>query len=146
MTATIEQTIEIDAPVEKVFAYVEDFTRIGEWLYGLHEIKPVDGPLHGLGATYEGTVRLGVPLRSRVTCTDYELNRLVEITSVKGVKNTQRWTFTDLGQGRTKVDVWISYDLPGGPAGGAIERAVKPLVGIAVRHSSESLVRNAEAL
>jgi hypothetical protein len=45
----------------------------------------------------------------------------------------------------TRVHAWISYTLPGGPAGKAIAAAVKPFIGIAVKHTSEVLVRNVEA-
>lgn len=138
--------MEIAAPVDAVFGYVEDFTRLKDWVYGLHQITPVEGPLRGEGATYDGVMRLGVSLRSTVRCTDYEMNRRVEISSIRGIHNTQRWTFSELGDDRTRVEVWMSYTLPGGPAGAAIERAVRPLVGVAVKHSSEALVRNVEAL
>ena len=90
-------------------------------------------------------MKLGVSLTSRIQCTGWEQDRLIEISSIKGIKNTQRWTFTDLGDGRTRVDAWISYTLPGGPAGRAMAAAVKPFIGIAIRHTSEALVRNVEA-
>jgi uncharacterized membrane protein len=89
-------------------------------------------------------MKLGVSLTSRIRCTGYEPDRLVEISSIRGIKNTQRWTFTDLGNGRTRLDAWISYTLPGGPAGKVIERAVNPVIAIAVKHTSERLVHNLE--
>jgi uncharacterized membrane protein len=142
----VEHSVEIDAPVTTVFAYVDDFTNTPDWMYGLSEIRPVGDQLHGVGATYEGTMRLGISLDSTIRCTDYEVDRLIEIDSVKGVRNTQRWTFRDLGEGRTRVDAWISFELPGGFAGAAAERIVKPLIGVAVAHTARSLVANVEAL
>ena len=62
------------------------------------------------------------------------------------MQNTQRWTFTELGDGRTRVDARIEFVLPGGPAGRAVEKAVKPVMGLAIRHTAETLVRNVEAL
>ncbi|MEV5001452.1 SRPBCC family protein [Nocardioides sp. LML1-1-1.1] len=146
MSNIVEHSVEIDAPVEKVFAYVDDFTHTKDWMYGLSRIEPVGEQLTGVGAQYDGTMQVGVPLKSRIECTAWERDRLIELTSVKGIRNTQRWSFTDLGGDRTRVEAWISYTLPGGPAGKAIASAVKPVVGIAVRHTSESLVRNIEAL
>ncbi len=145
MTSIVEQSVEIAAPVEEVFAYVDDFTKTKDWMYGLHKIEPVSDQTHGVGATYDGVMKLGVSLTSRIQCTGWERDRLIEITSIKGIKNTQRWTFTDLGNGRTRVDAWISYTLPGGPAGRAIASAVKPIIGVAVKNTSESLVRNVES-
>ena len=145
MSSIVENSVEIRRPVAEVFAYVDDFTVTKDWMYGLHKIEPVTEQTHGVGAAYDGVMKLGVSLTSRIECTGYEVNRLLELTSVKGIKNTQRWTFTDLGNGRTRVDAWISYTLPGGPAGKAMAAAMKPFVGIAVKHTSETLVRNLEA-
>lgn len=145
MTSIVENSVEIEAPVAEVFAYVDDHTLTKDWMYGLHKIEPVSDQTHGVGATYDGVMKLGVPLTSRIQCTGWERDRLIEISSISGIKNTQRWTFTDLGSGRTRVDAWISYTLPGGPAGRAIAAAVKPIIGVAMKSTSESLVRNIEA-
>lgn len=146
VTNVVEQSVEIAAPVSKVFAYVDDFTCTKDWMYGLTRIEPVTDQLRGVGAQYDGVMKVGVPLKARIQCTAWEQDRLLELTSVKGVETTQRWSFTDLGDDRTRVDAWISFTLPGGPAGKAIAGAVRPVVGIAVKHSSEALVRNVEAL
>jgi uncharacterized membrane protein len=143
VAAIVEQTVEISAPVEAVFAYVDDFTK--DWMYGLHRIDPVTEQLRGVGAEYDGVMKLGISLTSRIRCTGYEVGHLIELTSVKGIRNTQRWTFTALPGDRTRVEAWISYTLPGGPAGAAMAAAIKPFVGIAVKQTSETLVRNVEA-
>lgn len=145
MPSIVEHSVEIAAPVEEVFAYVDDFSTTKDWMYGLHSIEPVGEQLKGLGATYDGTMKLGVSLSSRIRCTGYEPARLIEITSIKGIQNTQRWVFTDLGENRTRVDAWISYTLPGGPAGKVIANAVKPLIGVAIKQTSETLVHNIES-
>ncbi len=114
MPSTVEHSVEIAAPVDEVFAYVDDFTTTKDWMYGLHSIEPVTEQRSGVGATYDGVMKLGVSLTSRVRCTGYEPGRLLEISSISGVRNTQRWTFTDLGENRTRVEARISYTLPGG--------------------------------
>ena len=146
VTNVVEQSVEIDAPVSKVFAYVDDFTTTKDWMYGLTKIDPVTERLHGVGAQYDGIMKVGVPLKARIQCTAWERDNLIELTSIKGIQTTQRWSFTDLGGERTRVDAWVSYTLPGGPAGKAIAAAVKPVVGIAVKHTSEALVKNVESL
>lgn len=142
----MEESVEIAAPVSKVFAYVDDFSTTKDWMYGLSKIDPVTDQLRGVGAEYDGIMKVGVPLKSRIRCTQWQQDQLLELTSISGIQNTQRWTFTDLGEGRTRVDAKISYTLPGGPAGKAIERAVRPVIGLAIRHTSHSLVKNVEAL
>ncbi|WGX97991.1 SRPBCC family protein [Nocardioides sp. L-11A] len=146
MSQVVEQSVEIAAPVGTVFAYVDDVTTTKDWMYGLSRIEPVTEQLRGVGAQYDGVMKVGVPLKARIVCTAWEQDRLLELTSVKGIETTQRWTFTDLGDGRTRVDAWISFTLPGGPAGKAIAGAVRPVVGVAVKHSSEALIRNVESL
>ncbi len=146
MTNIVEHSVEIAAPVSTVFAYMDDHSTTKDWMYGLSRMEPVTEQLHGVGSRYDGIMKLGVPLKATVECIAWEQDRLLELTSVKGIDTTQRWTFTDLGNDRTRVDAWISFTLPGGPAGKAIAAAVKPVVSIAVKHSSEALVRNVEAL
>ncbi|RNL62578.1 SRPBCC family protein [Nocardioides marmoriginsengisoli] len=141
----VEQSVEIAAPVDEVFAYVDDFSTTRDWMYGLHKIEPVTEQLRGVGAEYDGVMKVGVSLTSRIRCTGWELDRLIELTSVKGIRNTQRWTFSALDGDRTRVDAWISYTLPGGPAGAAMAAAMKPFVGIAIKHTSETLVRMVES-
>ncbi len=141
----VEHSIEIAAPVSEVFAYVDDYSLTKDWMYGLHKIDPVGEQVSGVGATYDGVMKVGVSLSSRIQCTRWEADRLIEITSIKGISNTQRWTFTPIGEARTRVDAHIDYKLPGGPAGAVMAAAVKPMVSIAIAHTSEALVRNVEA-
>ena len=143
--AIVEQQVEIAAPISEVFAYVDDFSTTKDWMYGLSKIDPVTDQLRGVGAEYDGVMKVGISLTSRIRCTAWEQDRLLELTSVKGIRNTQRWTFTELDSNRTRVDAWISYTLPGGPAGKAMAAAMKPFVGIAIQHTSETLVRIVEA-
>ncbi|MGA8256046.1 MAG: SRPBCC family protein [Nocardioides sp.] len=143
--AIVEQQVEIAAPISEVFAYVDDFSTTKDWMYGLSKIDPVTDQLRGVGAEYDGVMKVGISLTSRIRCTAWEQDRLLELTSVKGIRNTQRWTFTELDGNRTRVDAWISYTLPGGPAGKAMAAAMKPFVGIAIQHTSETLVRIVEA-
>ena len=144
--AIVEESVEIAAPVSEVFAYVDDFRNTRDWMYGLNRIEPVTEQVRGVGATYDGVMKVGVTLKSRIRCTAWEQDRLLEIASIKGIRNTQRWTFTATAADRTRVDAWIEYLLPGGPAGKAMASAMKPFVGIAIKHTSETLVKNVEAL
>ena len=146
MTNVVEHSVEIAAPVSTVFGYVDDHTRTRDWMYGLAAIEPVTEQLHGVGTQYDGVMRVGVVLKARIECTAWEQDKLLELKSVKGIETSQRWTFTALAEDRTRVEAYITFKLPGGPAGKAIAAAVKPVLGGAVRHSSETLVRNVVSL
>jgi len=41
---------------------------------------------------------------------------------------------------------WISYTVPGGLAGKAIEKAVLPVIGLAIWHTTGELIKNVESL
>ena len=51
---TIERTVTVDRPLEKVFAYLSDFTNTTEWDPGTVETVRVDGD-GGVGTTYRNT-------------------------------------------------------------------------------------------
>jgi len=140
----VESSVEIAASPSIVFAYVDDYTTTQDWMYGLHSIEPVGDQVTGVGTAFDGVMKVGVSLKSRILCTAWEQDRLIEFESVKGIRNVQRWTFTDLGGGRTRVHAHITYSLPGGPAGKAMAAAMKPFVGVAVQHTSETLARIVE--
>ena len=44
----------------------------------------VRGGLRGVGAQYDGVMKVGVPLKARIECTAWEQDPLLELTSVKG--------------------------------------------------------------
>ncbi len=144
MATIVECSAVINAPVADVFAYVDDYRTTKDWMYGLTKIEPKTDQLRGVGATYDGTMKVGVTLHSTIRCTAWEENRLLELESITGIINTQRWSFSDLGAATTRVDAWISYTLPGGPVGATMARAIKPFVGIAIKSTSETLTRNVE--
>ena len=145
VASIVEHSLEIARPAEDVFTYIDDFSTTKDWMYGLHKIEAVTDQIHGVGAEYDGVMKLGVSLTSRIKCTAWEPSQLIELTSIKGIRNTQRWSFTEISDARTRVDVWISYTLPGGPAGAAMGAAMKPFVGIAIKQTSENLARILEA-
>ena len=52
-----EEQITINAPADKVYAYVSDFTRHGEWAgHGLAVTKDGDGPV-AVGSTFSTTAK-----------------------------------------------------------------------------------------
>ena len=64
-----EDTISIDAPAARVFDYVADFTRHGEWGgHGLEVTKSSDGPV-AVGSTFSTTAKLFGTQREQSTIT-----------------------------------------------------------------------------
>jgi uncharacterized membrane protein len=65
-----EESIAISAPADKVYAYVSDFTRHGEWSgHGLTAAKVGDGPA-GVGTTFATEAKQFGTQRERSTITE----------------------------------------------------------------------------
>jgi uncharacterized membrane protein len=133
------------APVEEAFAYVADYRTIPSWMLGVRRLEPVTAQERGCGAEYDVSLQLGVPLRLRLRTVEYDENRALGMDSVKGFRARSRWYFSPEGPDRTTVRATVSYDLPFGPAGRALGRAIEPFARQAVTHISTHLRRNIEA-
>jgi uncharacterized membrane protein len=145
MAIHIHKETDCDAPIEKVFAYVTDYRNVGEWLYGVARFVPITEEDRGVGATFDATIHLGATLHSTIETTAFEEGKLFEMDSVKGFKNTSRWSFESLGADKTRIVADVSYSLPGGLAGKALGKVIEPFVKIAAKHSSEHLAKHAAA-
>jgi carbon monoxide dehydrogenase subunit G len=106
----LNNSINISAPVEKVFAYVDDPTTITEWLVGATEVTDVTGS--GVGQHYHWKYNmLGVPLRGETTVSEHVPNER-RVTDSKGGA-TSTWTFTFAPhEGGTKLDLELDYTIP----------------------------------
>jgi hypothetical protein len=76
-----EQAIDIDRPVEEVFAYLADFTNIPQWNYYVEQVRRLTpGPV-AVGTTYDQTRRTD---RQRFAVTVYHAPRLLAVTTLPG--------------------------------------------------------------
>jgi len=67
-----ESQITITAPAERVFGYVSDFSKHGEWSgHGLQVTKVGDGPV-GVGTVYSTTAKQFGTQKEQSTITDIE--------------------------------------------------------------------------
>ena len=106
----LNKSININAPVEKVFAYVTDPPATPEWLVGATEVTDVAGS--GVGQHYHWKYNmLGVPLRGETTVSEHVPNERRVTKSKGGITST--WTFTFAPhEGGTKLDLEIDYTIP----------------------------------
>jgi uncharacterized membrane protein len=139
----VESTFQ--APLEVAFAYTADYRNVPDWLYGISKFEPVGDKDYGLGAVFDGSMNLGATLHSRIEVNEFEENRLIGFDSIKGFKNSSRWTFSALDAKHSTVVADVSYELPGGIAGKALGKVIEPFVKIAVKHSSAALQEAVEA-
>lgn len=145
MAIEIQVESTFQAPLEVAFAYTADYRNVPDWLYGISRFEPVGDKDYGLGAVFDGSMNLGATLHSRIEVNEFEENRLIGFDSIKGFKNSSRWTFSAVDAKRSKVVADVSYELPGGIAGKALGKVIEPFVKIAVKHSSAALQKAVEA-
>lgn len=100
-----ENTIQIDRPIEVVFAFLADFENVPKWNYFVQEVRKTSAGPVGVGATYH-QVRKTDEQDFRVT--EYEpYQRLVVETSPQASpKFRRRFTLQGEGSGTLILDEW----------------------------------------
>jgi uncharacterized membrane protein len=128
----------IAAPVEAVFAYVDDHRNTTKYMKDLTKWTPAGRKTHGKGAKFQIAMKAGpMTLSSVVEITTWTENRTIGWTSLEGFKQKGRWSFTEDGAG-TESTFDMDYELPGGIAGRMLSRVAEPIV----RGNIEQSVRN----
>lgn len=136
----VRHTVTTDTPRDDVFAYVDDYRNVPQWMFGVTRFEPVTDQTSGLGATYDATMKIGPKnLKSTLRVTEWEAGRVVVLTSIAGFDVQTGWRFADADDGTTTVDVNFDYQLPGGLAGRALGALIEPVVGGAVRQTETAL-------
>ena len=108
--AKIEKSITINAPVEEVFAYVDDPMSQLEYLPSMVEVKDVTG--QGVGAHFRWTFKMaGLRFEGETTMTEYTPNERMVVQSKGGIVSTWNWTFTP-EDGGTKINLTLEYTIP----------------------------------
>ena len=108
--AKVEKVITINAPVEKVFAYIDDPMNELEWFPGVMEIRDVTGK--GVGARSRFVYKMiGIRLEGESTVTEHIPNERIVTQSKGGIISTWTWTFKP-ENGRTRLTVVVDYTIP----------------------------------
>jgi uncharacterized membrane protein len=125
-----EDEISIHAPASRVFAYVADFTRHGEWAgHGLEVTKSGDGPV-AVGTTFSTTAKQFGTQREQSTITELTPDKTFAWDSTGALGRAHHWfSLSDEGDSATlskgaemvdpsflaKVTSWkLSKDIPKG--------------------------------
>jgi carbon monoxide dehydrogenase subunit G len=124
---------EIDAPLDRVWAEVEDVLGAPEWQGGLVAVSPLERDDEGRPTLVESESDIKVRHVKTKVRFSYEPPTRLSWTQVKGdLKSVDgSWTLEDLGNGRTRATYTIDAD-PGrvlgmlirGPVEGAIRAAL----------------------
>ncbi|MGE5601857.1 MAG: SRPBCC family protein [Nitrososphaerales archaeon] len=109
--------VRINAPVEEVFAFWQNYENFPRFMSHLKEVRDMgDGRSH-----WVANGPAGVPVEWDAHVTELRPNRVIAWESVPGsdVYNAGRVRFESV-DGATRVDVFLTYNPPGGVAGHAI--------------------------
>lgn len=108
---TIENSIIINAPVEKVFEYIDNPHNDPEWMIGMMDVYEVEGP-PGVGRHFHWTFKMvGIPLKGQSTTIEHIPNRRSVTESQGGVTSTWAADVETEGDG-TKLTMKVDYTIP----------------------------------
>ena len=106
----IEETIDISAPLEKVYAFTVDWHNLKRYFLYVHDIKPVNEKVIGVGAQYILRVKfLGQMMTSEWECVEFlEKVGSTFTATLMGGKASKKWHFTS-ENGSTRVTFTMEY-------------------------------------
>jgi uncharacterized protein YndB with AHSA1/START domain len=108
--ATVKKSTVINAPPERVFAYVTEPAAMPEWLAKMVEVRNVLGT--GEGQQYEWTFKyVGLLLRGQSVVLQHVPNALVVTQSIGTIDST--WTFNlEPHEEGTSLTIEVEYSVP----------------------------------
>ena len=86
-------SLDINAPPEKIYAYLIDFSRHAEWSSNVKEIKLVRGETGVVGAEYESTEDIPRPMTTYAQITALRAPNLIEWQATDKRVFKTNWTF-----------------------------------------------------
>jgi uncharacterized membrane protein len=123
--ATVNETIEVNAPIETVYNQWTQFEEFPKFMEGVESVTQLDDTrLHWVAEI------AGKRHEWDATITDQKPESVIAWMATDGKENGGRIIFQDLGDGRTRVDVEMKYETEGlvenlGSKLGADDRRVK---------------------
>lgn len=108
--AVVRKAVEIQAPPERVFTYVNEPTTMADWLPSMVGVQGVIGS--GLGQQYEWTYKMaGLLLKGQSTVVEIVPNQRAVHQSIGTIGSI--WTFTVEAHGaETGLTVEVEYTVP----------------------------------
>lgn len=119
--ARIEKSIEINAPVEKVFDFVTDWPNMPRFMERTYAWKPTTEQTKGDGTTVAHRQKgLGREFDYECEVSGFVENEGFTLTSFRGPEAKSQWIFERLDD-RTKVTLIAQYKVPVPIVGGILD-------------------------
>ena len=124
----IERSVHIDERPEEVFRVLTDLKLIPRWAVIAQDtyVRP-EGDLSAVGQEFHWTIHIaGVDLETDWVVTEYEPPRTVayKVLSAHEGRLEMQQRVLDAGDGGSRVELQVDYDLPYGFLGEALDRAL----------------------
>jgi len=108
--AKVEKSIEIAAPPEKVFAYLNDPMAMPQWMPGMIEVSDIVG--EGVGLHYKWVYKMaGIRFSGESAVQERVPDERIVVKGTGGIPNTWVWSLTP-EKGGTKLDLAVEYTVP----------------------------------
>lgn len=108
--AKVERSITINAPIEKVFAYIANPANKMEYVPSITDIRDITG--QGVGKRFGWTYKMkGFSLKGEAEVIEYIPNRRYVQKCMGDILSTWAWTFK-ANAGGTWLNVVIEYTIP----------------------------------
>ena len=118
--ATIHQSIDIDAPMERVFAILSDPKRLPEYVPGVISVENIQQTEQHVGDSFRATYSvLGLHFPMTFTATEYEHPTKLTRRFEGGMKGTWTWLLEPRGNS-THLTTAMEYEMAGGILGKAM--------------------------
>jgi uncharacterized membrane protein len=106
----VHKSIDIKAPVNKVFSYIEDPRNEPEWMQGMIEVKDINGT--GRGSHYKWTWKMaGIRLNGEAQRLEDIPNKKIVDKSKGAIESTWTYNFEPHGE-MTHLDLDVDYKIP----------------------------------
>jgi uncharacterized membrane protein len=139
--AKIEASVQINRPIEEVFAFAGNIENNPQWQSGVLEAEVTsEGPI-AVGTTYRYVTRLlGRQIETDGEITEYEPNRRYSFKSTSGPFPIGGRLTCEAADGGTKVTLVVAADI------GGFFKMAEPLVVRMVKRQYETDVSNLKSL
>ena len=125
----VEQTIEVDAPIDQVWERVHDPSRHAHYMDGFGDWKVLGDQASGCGARYRLHMQVGSALVGGIVeVVEHDPPHDMAWVSVTGVEHRGRWRLRETSPGHTRATLRLSYHTPGGVVSVLVDRLAAPFV------------------
>lgn len=127
----------IKAPRERVFAYIDNYENVPEYMFGISRFRPTTEVVHGLGAEFETIIKVGPKeLKSTVRCVEWVENEKIRLESIAGMGANTTWSMRDGDEeGTTIMHVEFDFTLPGGITGKVLGGLIGPFADQGIKYT-----------